>query len=86
MLDTRDYKVYRIKKMVDGNCWMVDNLALDLNKAHTPAAPTFTPAAQLLTTEAGANNIAQYALNPDYKTNAGDSTYLYNWCAAMGDT
>lgn len=28
--DIRDNKTYRIQKLADGNCWMLDNLALDL--------------------------------------------------------
>jgi uncharacterized protein (TIGR02145 family) len=27
--DDRDNKVYKVRKLADGNCWMVDNLALD---------------------------------------------------------
>ncbi len=30
VLDLRDYKSYRIAKMQDGRCWMLDNLALNL--------------------------------------------------------
>lgn len=30
LIDLRDGKVYNIQKLKDGNCWMLDNLALDL--------------------------------------------------------
>ncbi len=32
--DTRDDKVYWVGKLKDGNCWMTQNLDLDLNKAN----------------------------------------------------
>ena len=31
LTDTRDSKLYRIRKMPDGHCWMIDNLALSTN-------------------------------------------------------
>jgi uncharacterized protein (TIGR02145 family) len=29
LMDSRDGKIYKIRKLADHNCWMVDNLALD---------------------------------------------------------
>ena len=82
--DTRDNKVYRVRKMADGNCWMADNLAF---QPGTTGSPTFTPAAvQVSGTQTSENAQAQYALNTGYNTAAGHTTYLYNWCAALGDT
>jgi uncharacterized protein (TIGR02145 family) len=82
--DTRDGKIYKIRKMADGKCWMVDNLAFDLANS---AAPAYSPAAGLVSgTNTSVDTQAQYFLNSDHSTTAGDITYLYNWCAAMGDT
>ena len=30
LVDSRDYKTYKVAKLADGKCWMLDNLALDL--------------------------------------------------------
>ncbi len=83
--DNRDNKVYRVKRMVDGRCWMVDNLAYDV--ASAAGRPVYNPAVQLLSgTMTSVNTQAQYVLNTGYNTAAGQTTYLYNWCAAMADT
>ncbi|MDR2336916.1 MAG: IPT/TIG domain-containing protein, partial [Candidatus Nomurabacteria bacterium] len=84
LLDTRDNKTYRVRKMADGKCWMIDNLAFDLANSK---APVYSPAAGLVSgTDPSVDTQAQYFLNSDHSTTAGDITYLYNWCAAMGDT
>lgn len=36
LIDTRDGKSYWVAKLADGNCWMVQNLALDLNNTTLP--------------------------------------------------
>jgi uncharacterized protein (TIGR02145 family) len=84
LTDSRDNKIYRVRKMADGRCWMIDNLAFDLANANAPA---YDPAEQLVSgSTPSVNTQAQYILNSSYTTNAGQATYLYNWCAAMGDT
>jgi uncharacterized protein (TIGR02145 family) len=84
LTDTRDSKAYRVRKMAYGRCWMIDNLAFRLDNTNAPA---YHPTAQLVLNEiTSVNNQAQYALNITYTTNAGQVIYLYNWCAAMGDT
>ena len=40
--DTRDGKYYWVAKLADGNCWMTQNLDLDLNTVGEPAG-TLTP-------------------------------------------
>jgi uncharacterized protein (TIGR02145 family) len=83
LTDTRDGKVYRVRKMADNRCWMIDNLAFDLANANAPA---YNPTEQLVSgTTTSVNTMAQYFLNSAYDTAAGADTYLYNWCAAMGD-
>lgn len=82
--DTRDGKYYRVKRMVDGNCWMIDNLAFDLSNSNAPA---YDPVAVLEGNRT--STWAQYSPNPGYTIpNNGNPTpsYLYNWCAALGDT
>lgn len=90
LIDDRDSKVYRVKRMVDGKCWMVDNLAFDLASSR---APTYSPAAQLVSgTTTAVDTRAQYAQQVDvtngYIPNNGFPipSYVYNWCAALGDT
>jgi uncharacterized protein (TIGR02145 family) len=84
LTDTRDGKVYRVRKMADGRCWMIDNLAFSLANTNAPA---YNPTEQLVSgSEYSVSKRAQYALNSSFTTNAGQATYLYNWCAAMGDT
>ena len=84
--DTRDNKVYRVRKMADGNCWMADNLAFALANGST-GVPAFSPAAALIAgSTTSVQTQAQYISNTGYNTAAGQTTYLYNWCAALGDT
>ena len=44
VLDLRDYKSYHIVKMLDGRCWMQDNLALDLVATKNILSPNNTNA------------------------------------------
>jgi uncharacterized protein (TIGR02145 family) len=81
--DARDNKVYRVRKMVDGRCWMIDNLAYDIGNA--PGRPAYLARVEL-NPYTSLNSRAQYMINPSYTTAAGQTTYLYNWCAAMADT
>ncbi len=94
--DQRDDTVYRVKKMIDGNCWMVDNLALDLTTDYygKPDWGT-TPITLSGTDDARENNVPQQTLNSKsgYESygqipNNGKvkASYLYNWCAALADT
>ncbi|MDL2235021.1 hypothetical protein LJC07_02565 [Christensenellaceae bacterium OttesenSCG-928-L17] len=90
LMDTRDNTYYRVKKMPDGNCWMVDNLAYDINSAPAEGKPAYNPAPLLGGTSVTTQ--AQYALNNNIEgqgqiPNNGTlkASYLYNWCAALGD-
>ncbi len=91
--DTRDGTFYRVKKMADNNCWMIDNLALDLtsNYPGKPAwltAPRIVPELTYMTDTSP--QIAQHTFPGDRGEipNNGypKKTYLYNWCAALADT
>ena len=39
LIDSRDGKEYWVAKLADGNCWMTQNLALDLNEKTLPLKP-----------------------------------------------
>ncbi len=91
--DQRDDTVYRVKKMADGNCWMVDNLALDLTQSYT-GKPSWATAPVTVSGSTGSvNNVPQQAVNNN-TANQGQipnngtakASYLYNWCAALADT
>lgn len=87
--DTRDDKYYRIKKMVDGNCWMVDNLAYDINSASAEDKPAFDPV-PVKNPSSSVTTRAQYIENSTAynipNNNSPTPTYLYNFCAALADT
>ena len=74
LIDTRDGKSYWVAKLKDGNCWMVQNLALDLStdKALTPEdsdvsadwTPTSSTNGFILTEESiSASIVTQYSWN-----------------------
>jgi hypothetical protein len=89
LIDERDDKVYRVKKIVDGNCWIVDSLAFSIHPPGDPSVPAFDPDAELDPSVSRSLN-AQFAKNSgdfDIPNNGNPTTsYLYNWCAALGDT
>ena len=91
--DTRDNTWYRVKKMADGRCWMVDNLALNLTASYTGRPAWGTAPVLVSGSTTSVNNVPQLALNNN-TANQGQipnngspkASYLYNWCAAMQDT
>ncbi|MBQ8156749.1 hypothetical protein IJ101_03125, partial [Candidatus Saccharibacteria bacterium] len=40
LIDSRDNTSYKVARLADGNCWLLDNLALDLTDSTTMAALT----------------------------------------------
>ncbi len=79
--DIRDHKNYRVVKLKDGNCWMQDNLALDLTMANASS--------KITSSNTNANSAALNALfgvaNRDASTNpngnlavAGIAPYVAN--------
>ena len=89
LTDTRDGKKYWVTKLADGNCWMTQNLDLDLStsKALTPddsdVSRSWTPANNTLTdgTQTTTDNTAVWSWNlgdyvlttPNAGTSCGDS-------------
>ena len=97
LVDSRDSKVYWVGKLPDGNCWMTQNLDLDLStsKTLTPAdtniPSNWTPSTSTTTTISGYNNPdTAKSYNPGdvyYENTSGtDSHYYagnyYQWSAA----
>ena len=78
LVDTRDGKKYWVAKLADENCWMTQNLDLDLDKnttltpSDTNIATNWTPANSTATVIADFHNsnIAPYSFDPgDYYMN-----------------
>ncbi|MDR3151956.1 MAG: hypothetical protein LBT85_00590, partial [Bifidobacteriaceae bacterium] len=96
--DTRNNQKYRVKKMPDGNIWMIDNLKL----GSTTGATTLTPADTNITTDYTLPRISNSTANSNPSTttycsssglvhthNPGNTTacgYLYNWSTAIAGT
>ncbi len=97
LTDNRDgtTRSYRIAKLADNKCWMLDNLKLGkttgtttLTPANTNIATNFT-LPQLITTGTASYDIPQAAGPVPGDTGAGATNYgyLYNWPAATaGET
>ena len=91
--DERDGTYYRVKKMVDGNCWMVDNLALNLTSSYTGKPSWATAPVTISGTTTSVSNKPQQMLNNNTanqgqipNNGSAKASYLYNWCAALADT
>jgi uncharacterized protein (TIGR02145 family) len=67
--DTRDNQKYRVKKMPDGNVWMIDNWKYSSRIYYNPSEQSYC-------TSSGAVNTH----NPGNTTACG---YLYNWSTAL---
>jgi uncharacterized protein (TIGR02145 family) len=63
--DTRNNQKYRVKKMPDGNVWMIDNLKYEDGAYWDPVEQTYCTSSGLVNTH-----------NPGNTTGCG---YLYNW-------
>ena len=83
LIDTRDNQSYRIRKLADGNCWMIDSLRL-ADVTLTPEASdmtsgTFNLPAATTSTSGSSYSAATVNINTGDFVNDG---YLYNWFAA----
>ncbi|MDR3116357.1 MAG: hypothetical protein LBT91_00740, partial [Bifidobacteriaceae bacterium] len=67
--DIRDNQKYRVKKMPDGNIWMIDNLKYSSETYMDPAEQTYCTSSGLVNTH-----------NPGNTTACG---YLYDWATAL---
>lgn len=94
-VDARDNHTYWVKKLDDGKCWMLTNLAYagggTNTYADTKVLSNGTGENTLTYTEAKyyiPSSTTNYTLEPNSPGVATDGTgqygYFYNWCAAMG--
>jgi uncharacterized protein (TIGR02145 family) len=93
LIDARDGKAYRIRKLADNKCWMVDNLAIT-GTSSTPITlePTMTDMTSG-TYSLGAMTDPNVSTSANYCINLSTSTYYqkcgmhYNWTTAtLGST
>jgi len=93
--DTRDHEVYNVAKLVDGNCWMLDNLRLggDTQVALSPNDTNINFNFTLTAGESGdyrdplvhTNGSRKYT-ELSYGDGMGKSGTFYNYCAASAGT
>ena len=77
LLDNRDSKPYLVRRLADGNCWMVQNL--DLNLADFAGTQSLTPA----------NTDISYGLastDPGYRSSWDPSKSMYDYAKAIDST
>ncbi len=91
--DTRDNKKYRVKKMPDDKCWMIDNLRYAHSSWQQPGNGQWMTNNGQFSPQNDSNWSAWRYKNPGNSTNgcsAGSSAgcygYLYNWYTATGGT
>jgi uncharacterized protein (TIGR02145 family) len=96
--DTRNNQKYRVKKMPDGNVWMIDSLKL----GSTTGTTVLTPADTNISSDYTLPKISNSTANSDpsgttycsstglvHTHNPGNTTacgYLYNWATAIAGT
>ncbi len=86
MYDIRDNKPYTVRKLADGNCWMTDNLALELT-AGTPVEGSLNTSATAYTfTPTSCSTNGACAMNGNTLTPAPNGNYYYSWYAATAGT
>ena len=82
--DTRDGNSYRVRKLKDGNCWMIDSLRLagveieNTQSDYSSDTPFTLPAATTETSGASYDSATVRQNTGDYASDG----YLYNWFAA----
>ncbi|MBR3135218.1 hypothetical protein IKG54_01465 [Candidatus Saccharibacteria bacterium] len=86
--DSRDQKQYKISKLADGNCWMVQNLALDggriLHSYDSNVTQDRELSANVPTNTTPSTSVSQIYSDGTTTTDTYGSYYgnLYNWVAA----
>lgn len=92
--DSRDQKMYWVGKLPDGNCWMTQNLDLDLSTGttltpdNTNIPSNWTPSTSTTTSISGYNSDTGKSYNPGdkYYEGTGSEHYhvgnYYQWSAA----
>ena len=91
LTDARDQKIYEIAKLADGNCWMTQNLDLDLNSQtaltpeNTNISSNWTPANSTISFTGTTVDGWQYHYNVPYSADPGD-VYYYSSGDTSNDT
>ncbi|MBR3135255.1 hypothetical protein IKG54_01665, partial [Candidatus Saccharibacteria bacterium] len=80
--DSRDNKSYKIAHLADGNCWMVQNLALDGGRTLTPADSNVTSDVALPANKSSGDSSSYSEMQVFNKLSGYDGNY-YNWCSAI---
>lgn len=76
LTDTRDNKQYWVTKLADGNCWMTQNLDLDLNASTLPLTPEDSDISSNWSPDA-------YTETQGTITSTTDNTGTYSWDVGM---
>lgn len=95
--DARDYRSYWVRKLADGNCWMLTNLAYggggintygdvkSLSNGSNDTNASWTVAKYYVDPRLLATTYTLEPTNPSTSTNgSGQAGYLYNFCGANG--
>ena len=86
---------YVVRKLNDGNCWMAENLQLNLSTSHSYKVGTFAGGeADWTPTQTTSGNAYNYAITPNYAENVAVTDYrnishnnwYYTWHAAVAAT
>ena len=92
LMDKRNRKVYKISKMKDGRCWMIENLALSLdkNKALTPSdtdiPQNWTPSHSTELAQSQENWKIGSDSYVEARSKRKDDAVIYNYNAATAQT
>ena len=91
LIDKRDNEIYTVGKLIDGKCWMLENLRLGENEVTTNLTAENTnmnPNKTFVLPEIDTDNNPTSYTNPKIVAISGDDKYgipygyLYNFCAA----
>ena len=89
-IDARDGEEYKIQRLADGKCWMLDNLRLDLTNSTIlnglTTSNTHVDSASLTSLKSGNRSAgAQYASSGFVKWDSSSSSNVYNQAKANAD-
>ena len=91
LADPRDYRTYRVRKLADGQCWMVDSLKFGGNYGDTDGCAANSGVGNFGNGGSQDATMAQETFATGYyghcrAINSTYNNYLYDWVAAMQST
>ena len=92
LTDARDNSTYQVRKLADGNCWMVSNLKLTGARTLTSADSNVSSDFTLKASDSGtwcttsSSDCDDQSMMIDAHTSTYPESYLYNWYAATAGT